>query len=187
MGAALLLGLIFSVDTARTQSQSAGDNFKSDFLYYINKTRAQGCKCGSKWFPPAQPLTWSPLLAKSASGHARDMNNRHYFSHDSKDGRTMMSRIVQAGYYYNGWRTFYIGENIAQGQESIQQVMEEWFESPGHCENLMNPLFKEVGVPEYNDYWVQDFGGREAYSPEQQKLIAEGKMKLGKPILTEHH
>jgi uncharacterized protein YkwD len=40
--------------------------------------------------------------------------------------------------------------------------MAEWFKSEGHCHNLMNPAFKEVGIVQYNDYWVQDFGGRES-------------------------
>ena len=58
------------------------------------------------------------------------------------------------------------------------EVMDGWFKSDGHCRNLMNPGFKEVGVAEYDTYWVQEFGGREAFSEEQQRLIKSGRIKI---------
>ena len=90
----------------------------------------------------------------------------------------MEDRIALAGYTFKGYRSFMIGENIAQGQQSIAEVMHGWFKSVGHCRNLMNPGFKEVGVAENNSYWVQDFGGREPFSAEQQKLIKSGRYRL---------
>ena len=90
----------------------------------------------------------------------------------------MEDRIVLAGYYFNGYKSFMVGENIAFGQGSISEVMNGWFKSEGHCMNLMNPDFKEVGVAEYNTYWVQDFGGRVPFSEEQQKLIKNGKIRI---------
>ena len=153
-------------------------SFKQDFLDLINETRAKGCKCGNTYMPPVPPLTWNSDLEEAAKGHARDMAKRKYFSHESKDGRTMNTRIITAGYIYKGWKSFMIGENIAFGQTSIREVMAGWFKSEGHCHNLMNPGFKEVGVAEHDKYWVQDFGGREAFSAEQQKLIKSGKYRL---------
>jgi hypothetical protein len=61
---------------------------------------------------------------------------------------------------------------------SINEVMNGWIKSPGHCKNLMNPQFKEVGVAEDHTYWVQDFGGRESFSPQQQSELRSGKLKL---------
>ncbi|CAF1546581.1 unnamed protein product, partial [Didymodactylos carnosus] len=104
----------------------------------------------------------------------QDMAKRNYFSHTSKDGRSMEDRIVSAGYKFKGFKSFAIGENIAQGQQSIAEVMDGWFKSEGHCKNLMNPDFKEIGVAEYKSYWVQDFGSRTSFSAEQQKLIKSG-------------
>jgi hypothetical protein len=40
----------------------------------------------------------------------------------------------------------------------------------------MNPGFKEVGVAENHHYWVQDFGGRESFSPREQALIKSGRL-----------
>ena len=152
--------------------------FKKDFLIRINDARVKGCNCGTTYMPPAPPLVWNDELAKAALGHAQDMADLGYFSHTSKDGRSMADRMIAAGYTYKGFKSYGIGENIAQGQMSIAKVMAGWLKSPGHCKNLMNSSFKEIGVAEYNHYWVQDFGGRESFSPEVQKMIKEGKYKL---------
>ena len=135
-------------------------NFKKEFLTQINAIRAQGCNCGNKPMPPVPPLSWNDQLESAAAAHANDMAFKKYFSHISLDGRTMKDRMLRAGYDFSGYRTYAIGENIAFGQRSINEVMQGWIKSPGHCENLMNPRFKEVGVAEINTYWVQDFGSR---------------------------
>ena len=158
--------------------QRAGDIFKSEFLQRINAKREQGCKCGTLYMPPVAPVIWNDILEDAALGHARDMGEHHYFSHESLDGRTSNDRIMAAGYGYNGYRSFAVGENIAFGQNDIDEVMRGWFKSKGHCENLMNPDFKEVGVAQYGQYWVQDFGGRVPFSQDQQRLIKSGRMKI---------
>ncbi|WP_205780541.1 CAP domain-containing protein [Mucilaginibacter limnophilus] len=157
-------------------SASKGDSidFRNEFLTRINKIRQQGCKCGTQQMPPAPPLVWNELLEKAAQGHAEDMYRKHYFSHQSKDGRKIQDRITTAGYTFKGFRSFVIGENIAYGQQSIEEVQNGWFKSEGHCRNLMNPEFKEIGVAWHNKYWVQDFGGRETFTPEQQLMIKKG-------------
>jgi hypothetical protein len=148
----------------------------NEFLNRINAVRAKGCKCGTKYMPPAPPLVWNDELEDAAAGHARDMYKRNYFDHTSRDGRTIESRITAAGYTYNGYKSFAIGENIAKGQESIAEVSNGWFKSPGHCKNLMNADFKEVGIAEYNKVWVQDFGGREAFTDAEKKAIKSGRL-----------
>lgn len=178
IGGVLLLITTFAVNTTYAQRPATSNNFKQQFLDYINSQRQQGCNCGTKWMPPVPPLAWNNLLQKAAYGHAKDMNDKNYFNHTSKDGRSMQDRIVFAGYIYNGFKSFTCGENIAMGQQSINQVMGEWFKSEGHCHNLMNPNFKEIGIAEYNDYWVQDFGGRESWSPAEQKALLNGNAKV---------
>jgi uncharacterized protein YkwD len=66
---------------------------------------------------------------------------------------------VQAGYRWSG-----IGENIASGQESVDQVMAGWLASPGHCANIMDRWFTEMGGAfavaggPGRAYWTQVFG-----------------------------
>jgi uncharacterized protein YkwD len=169
------LTILITFNTAYGQSSR---QFRNEFLYRINLTRQKGCNCGIRYYPPAVPLTWNNDLEDAAAGHARDMARHDYFDHTSRDGRSMGDRILSAGYAYKGFKSYAVGENIAAGQQSIAEVMDGWFKSEGHCKNLMNPDFKEVGAALYKNYWVQDFGGRESFSPEQQKLIKSGKYKL---------
>lgn len=175
-----ILAIVVLSTTAWSQidTLSGGDKFKQDFLYRINRTRAAGCSCGKQYMPPAAPLSWNTNLEAAAMGHAQDMNNRSYFSHTSKDGRTSQERIIAAGYNFNGYRSFAVGENIAFGQTSIDEVTEGWFKSEGHCHNLMSREFKEIGIARAGLYWVQDFGGRESFTPEQLKMIKEGRGRL---------
>ena len=160
------------------QQDNGSTAFKREFMEDINHVRQKGCTCGISYMPPAQPIVWNDQLAIAAKAHAHDMFNQNYFSHTSLDGRTMQDRIIAAGYTYSGFRSFMIGENIAMGQHSIAQVMQGWFKSEGHCKNLMNPGFKEIGIAMYKNYWVQDFGGRESFSPHQQRMIKSGRYHI---------
>ena len=172
------IALIFFTCLSTAPRHPNNDHFKQEFLYRINLARQKGCNCGHTYMPPAPPVAWNDQLEDAARGHALDMSERSYFSHTSKNGRTMSDRAMDAGYGFKGFKSYAVGENIAQGQMSIAEVMAGWLKSEGHCRNLMNPAFKEVGVSEIDHYWVQDFGGRESFSSEEQKMIKSGKYKL---------
>jgi uncharacterized protein YkwD len=174
----LLIIIVFAGHIAHGQQTVSTALFRKEFLEDINHIRQKGCNCGLKYMPPAPPLVWNDQLELAAMGHAQDMALHNYFSHTSLDGRDVSDRIKAVGYSFKGFRKFAIGENIAQGQESIAEVMAGWLKSAGHCKNLMNPDFKEVGIAFYNSYWVQDFGLREPFSPEMQKMIESGKYKI---------
>ncbi|WP_245616348.1 CAP domain-containing protein [Deinococcus radiopugnans] len=129
-------------------------------LQLVNQARTQARNCGATSFAAAPALTLNAQLAQAAQGHASDMAAKSYFSHTSQDGRTFVQRISATGYAF---RT--IGENIAAGQSTAQQVVAGWLQSEGHCRNIMNPSFRELGVGyaaggSYGHYWVQDFGAR---------------------------
>ena len=56
------------------------------------------------------------------------------------------------------------GENIAWNQRSPEQVTNDWMNSPGHRENIMNRNFNYIGFGvAYNErnepYWCTVFGG----------------------------
>ncbi|MGZ3757377.1 MAG: CAP domain-containing protein [Mucilaginibacter sp.] len=182
----LSIAVLQSLTFKAYSQQKAGDDFKQEFLDNINNTRAKGCKCGTTYMRPAPPLTWNDVLESAALAHARDMGEHNYFSHSSRDGRSSGDRILDAGYSYKGFKSYTVGENIAFGQEDIAEVMRGWFKSEGHCKNLMNPDFKEIGIAEYDKYWVQDFGGRVPFSAEQQRLIKSGRIKILQRPLTSY-
>lgn len=128
----------------------------------VNKARATGRNCGSRFRKAAPKLDYNNALARAAQGHASDMSARDYFDHVSLDGRTFDQRIRAQGYRQPG------GENIASGQQSVTEVMNAWLASPGHCLNIMEKDFKAAGFgyavrndPRYSTpvtYWVQEFG-----------------------------
>ena len=135
------------------------DNWKSEMLYEVNALRAKGCRCpGGKYYQATQALTWNETLALAAEGHAKDMDQRNYFDHESRDGRSFTDRITAAGYH---WRA--ASENIAYNYSDAKSVVLAWRKSKGHCKNLMNPLYKEMGAGLAGDYWVQDLASRAGY------------------------
>ncbi len=125
-------------------------------LEQINLLRSQGCKCGRKYMPPAPPMKWNRNLELSAQRHADDMARRNYFSHTGKNGSSIGQRAKAAGYQ---WRS--IAENIAWGYYSARAAVESWKESPGHCRNMMNSSYLEVGMAHNGKYWVQVLGKRD--------------------------
>ena len=102
-------------------------------------------------------------LQESAAWLARDMADRRYFDHHDSVGRNLTGRIT--GFKYADFST--LGENIAMGQRTAQEVVDGWMKSPGHRANILSKNFAEIGVgyvPSYEHgapgYWVQDFGSR---------------------------
>lgn len=128
-----------------------------DVLDEVNALRSRGCKCpGSPYTPPVPALRWDEKLKRAAQLHADDMYYGRYFSHTGADGSSFSDRITRAGYR---WQS--AGENIAKGQPTARAVVHAWSNSKGHCRNLMNPEFKDMGVGKTGPYWVQDFGTTE--------------------------
>lgn len=153
---------IVTTNTAIAAScQSSGtSDFKAEVLQRVNALRAAGAMCGTVSYLPTPALNWSNLLEQAANGHSSDMAQNNYFSHDSLDGRTFTQRLTAAGYNYSA-----AGENIAAGDVTVEQVVNHWLNSPGHCVNMMNPAYREVGVAcannssaTYSNYWTMDLG-----------------------------
>ncbi|MFD9333306.1 sigma-70 family RNA polymerase sigma factor [Streptomyces sp. NPDC060028] len=106
------------------------------------------------------PLKEDSQLRAAAQGHSDDMAKRSFFSHTNPDGADPGQRTTAAGYR---WSTY--GENIAQGQQTPQQVMDAWMKSPGHRANILNCSFKDIGVGIHQGaggpWWTQNFGARQ--------------------------
>ncbi len=132
---------------------SSNNQFQKEFLQYVNSYRTKGCKCGSKKMPPVDPLTWNDRLAEAAQRHVLDMAKNNHFDHQGTDGSSSAQRISQANYQ---WRA--IAENIAWGYDSVEAVVVGWISSKGHCENIMDPAYTEMGAAREGAYWTQTFG-----------------------------
>jgi uncharacterized protein YkwD len=120
----------------------------------VNKNRSNGARCGSEYFPPAGPVSWNDELRAAAQIHSNDMNTNSIFSHTGSDRSSLADRVNRIGYKYST-----IGENIAMGETQTEElVVEGWMNSPGHCRNIMQGRFTEMGVARSGIYWTQVFG-----------------------------
>ena len=80
--------------------------------------------------------------AKVSQADAEDMARRDYISHVSKDGRTLVQRVTDAG--YANWTA--VGENIASGMETWHDALLGWEQSKEHRANLLSEEFQDVGL-----------------------------------------
>jgi uncharacterized protein YkwD len=126
-------------------------------LQLVNEVRARGARCGERSFGSAPPVTLSRTLAEVALGHAADMAQHDYFEHEDRSGHTPADRVRAVGYQEK-----LVGENIAYGPKSADEVVQGWLDSPGHCENIMDARFAEMGIAyaagqssKRGLYWVQ--------------------------------
>jgi uncharacterized protein YkwD len=128
------------------------DRVRAAILAAVNAERKRA------GMPPLRP---NDRLDQAAQRHAQDMLTRRYFAHQSPEGKTVRERARAAGY---DWRA--IGENIAEGQRSVDEVMDTWMHSPPHRKNILDRDFKELGVglalgrsdKDWQVEWVQTFG-----------------------------
>ena len=125
-------------------------------LQLVNDVRARGTRCGNELFGPAPPVSLSGTLDDVARGHATDMAEKNYFEHVDPAGQSPADRVRAVGYQEK-----LVGENIAYGPKSVEEVVQGWLDSPGHCENIMDPRFAEMGIglapghAKHGLYWVQ--------------------------------
>jgi uncharacterized protein YkwD len=130
-------------------------------LELTNQARSHARRCGAEAFPAAPPLALAPSsLERAAVEHSQDMANHSYLDHTGRDGTTPGDRVTRAGYK---WKT--IGENLASGVMTPDDVVNGWVGSPHHCENVMSSRFTEMTVayavnPSSSGgiYWTQIFG-----------------------------
>lgn len=131
-----------------------------EILALVNAARAQPRTCGTQAFGAAGPLRWNDTLAQVALGHSTELATHHYFSHVERNGSAPADRVSRAGYAWSR-----VGENIASGQRTPREAVQSWLDSPGHCANIMNPTFTEMGAayainPDSDNrtaYWTQVF------------------------------
>jgi uncharacterized protein YkwD len=126
-------------------------------LQLVNEARAQGTRCGDRSFAPAPPLRESATLDSVAYQHAAEMARHDYFEHIDLGGHSPADRVRAGGY-----REKLVGENIAYGPTSAEEVVSGWLHSPGHCANIMDARFAEMGLAQASGqssrrglYWDQ--------------------------------
>jgi uncharacterized protein YkwD len=137
------LALAIAVSLANADSPHVGSpkRVSERVLQLVNAARTHGRRCGYETFRAVAPVRLSGTLESAARDHVHDMAAHNFFEHTGSDGSSPTERLARTGYR---WRL--TGENIAYGPTSPEEVVRGWLASPGHCENIMEPRFTEMGV-----------------------------------------
>ncbi|MBV7275338.1 SafA/ExsA family spore coat assembly protein [Clostridium sp. PL3] len=103
------------------------------------------------------PLKANWQLSRIARYKSQDMIDKGYFSHTSPTYGSPFTMIQSFGINFSA-----AGENIAMGQQTPEQVMTAWMNSPGHRSNILSPAYSEIGVGLAKNskgvpYWTQMF------------------------------
>jgi uncharacterized protein YkwD len=131
---------------------------ETKFISYLNTQRSKR---------KLKPLRINSQLMKAARYHAADMATEGYFNHDTHN--IIKGKIVKTMNTFDRVAKFYPGftncENIAAGSTDYMSVYYQWFNSPGHKENMFNSTSDIIGVGCYYDekspfgyYWVMNGG-----------------------------
>jgi len=125
-------------------------------LNAVNQARAQARTCttdgNTKAYDPAPALTWNGLLGEVARQRAEYIQQTGQFSHFEGSSSTyaVATRSQQVGYKY-----LEIRENLARGYASAGVAVAAWLSSTdGHCNTIMEPHLREMGMVRRGDYWV---------------------------------
>lgn len=100
-----------------------------------------------------RPLVLNKQLCEYAQRHANKMASKSHMYHSD------ISRVGQIDPSKN-WD--WVGENVAWGQKTPQDVVNEWMWSPGHRWNILGSKFTQVGFGLAQDskgtnYWCAVF------------------------------
>lgn len=126
-------------------------SFESEVIKLVNAERANaGC--------PA--LRAHPILNQAAKAHSQDMVEHNYVDHVNSAGETPGERVSNMGYVWEA-----LGENVAAGYVTPEDVVAGWMNSEGHRKNILNCGYLDTGVgyvyaadTDYGHYWTQLFG-----------------------------
>ncbi|MEV6316596.1 CAP domain-containing protein [Streptomyces sp. NPDC051776] len=134
-----------STPTRRPAPAATGDAAR--IVQLVNQERAKvGCS----------PLKTNAKLNAAAQKFTDAMARSGTLSHTGSDGSQVQDRVEREGYTWSR-----VGENIAQGQSSPEEVMNSWMNSQGHRENILNCSFREIGIGihkgDNGPWWTQDF------------------------------
>lgn len=149
-GRALVQGLVLAAVMALAGAARADDVLTCGAapsveaaIQRLNEIRMRGaiCRAGATTTSTAAPLTWSESLAAAAKVQAAEMARMHRMGHLDSRNRGLADRLRAMGYRYS-----LAVENVGVGYASLEDVVDAWLASEGHCENLMNSGVLEFGL-----------------------------------------
>ncbi len=144
----LLKRAVLGTFTLTGGQSSPANTDAQEVLRLVNERRAENGKTA---------LTLSDTLCDLALLKAQDMILNDYFDHVSPTYGSPADMLERFEVSYTA-----VGENIAYGFSSPEDVMDGWMNSEGHRANILDDRYTELGVakavaPNGTCYWVQLF------------------------------
>jgi uncharacterized protein YkwD len=88
------------------------------------------------------PLRINAQLMQAAAAHSADQAHQDVLAHEGSDGSSPSDRAERTGY-----PSRFVGENIlSRGTLHAAGAFDQWWNSPGHHDNMLNPAYSEVGI-----------------------------------------
>ncbi|MEM9005604.1 MAG: matrixin family metalloprotease, partial [Cyanobacteria bacterium P01_F01_bin.86] len=112
--------------------QSETDRFDQAVLKLVNEERTDR---------GLNALKFNNNLDQAADKHAKDMAENDFFGHKGSNGSSLDNRIGATGY-----NAKVADQNIAGGQRSAQQVVNDWMNNPTTRNRLLNPNVTDMGL-----------------------------------------
>ncbi|MCA3180787.1 MAG: CAP domain-containing protein [Burkholderiaceae bacterium] len=147
--------------TGPAATPTSEKTFPDRVVEALNAARAVPRSCGGTAFPAAGPLRWQAQTEQAALTQAQYLQQNNLFTHTGANGSSVGDRLTTTGYT---WQS--VGENLAAGYSDFAAVLQGWIDSPGHCINVMNGNYVDVGVVlvqgtssnTYRTYWAMVLG-----------------------------
>jgi uncharacterized protein YkwD len=155
----MFMGFLYQLNNTYDNRKIKGVFSSQELLAVINRERSNR---------GIQPLIINKKLEQAAQKKADDMSSKSYFSHISTvDGKEWKNFILESGYEYKE-----AGENLANGYDTVEEVVEAWLLSPSHRQNLLNKNVSETGfgvkkglLDGYPTVFAVEMFGEEAQKP----------------------
>jgi uncharacterized protein YkwD len=142
------------VETSPSVLITCPSTFEKQVVFFINQERD---RIG------LPPLVMDVRLLNAAHHMSADMASTSYVPPDHIDstGRSFDVRVAEEGAY----PYIHLGEVIAGGFATPQEVVTAWMNSPGHRIRILDEKYEHIGVGYTYDpstthwfYWVADLG-----------------------------
>lgn len=87
------------------------------------------------------PYFMDARLMGAAEDRMRHMEDLGYWAHTAPDGTRPFVWLGPRGFAFS-----MAGENLAEGFETVEILVDSWMQSDGHRANILSPAYTSVGI-----------------------------------------
>jgi uncharacterized protein YkwD len=129
--------------TAANGASAREREMELELIELINRERAEN---------EMKPLEENEALSRAARAKLAQVGTKDGFSHYSSLYGDPFDLMESYGLVFSA-----AGENLARREGSARETLDDWMNSRGHRNNILNPIFDYIGVaaiPDLQDGWL---------------------------------